>query len=265
MNGARVKRIFRRPYSGSGCIDMWYMVLHYVMTSYSTLTNVQYDGHLPEELKFDDDGTISGRLGREPANVRTWKQAPHAALANLTLDRKSIERFMHSYGVFGTTVGYANGLRTVGGLTAIKPDIPHTAGRPAFSPSEYRNIGFDEAAEETFSLTVHDLVDVKNIIQLAWRKDHTAVEIIRQRLKIESFQFLLDRDDAIVKTHDLWATICLLFLMDRREGKIRICQNGGCLSPYFVSQRKDQAFCSHRCAVASNNARRSEQRKKRAK
>lgn len=40
----------------------------------------------------------------------------------------------------------------------------------------------------------------------------------------------------------------MLRLMNEPLGRLRICANSGCFSPYFIARRKDQEYCSSDCA-----------------
>jgi hypothetical protein len=53
--------------------------------------------------------------------------------------------------------------------------------------------------------------------------------------------------------HDLWALICIEFLIDHSAGRARMCALEDCKSlRYFVQSRKDQEFCSKSCRAQHN-------------
>jgi hypothetical protein len=52
---------------------------------------------------------------------------------------------------------------------------------------------------------------------------------------------------------DLWALICIEFLIDHSAGRTRVCAYDDCKSlRYFVRSRKDQEFCSKSCRAQHN-------------
>jgi len=59
-------------------------------------------------------------------------------------------------------------------------------------------------------------------------------------------------------TQNLWAYLCLRFMNDHFEGRTRICGYRDCVTRYFVSQRLDQKYCKHSCAVKDNHLRRAQ-------
>jgi predicted RNA-binding Zn ribbon-like protein len=50
----------------------------------------------------------------------------------------------------------------------------------------------------------------------------------------------------------MWTVVRVAFLMDYKIGRIKVCGNPDCVTPYFVESRKGQEFCSHKCAVLIN-------------
>ena len=81
-------------------------------------------------------------------------------------------------------------------------------------------------------------------LRKAWEGDSNSLDYIRlsagQYMKFD-WRFN-DRDIELVP-HDLWSTVCLLFLRDQAANRIAICENPDCYSPYFVKRRSSQKFC----------------------
>lgn len=192
--------------------------------SYVKVTSIlQYRGLNPQSVAVGDDGTISGTLGNE---IKAWKTPPHVALANLSLSPQAIASFVRRYGVLGDIVG------TVG-----------EAGTKESSQS----VGF--------TLSPSFVSEAQRLLRLAWRGDRSAllqVEDVVKQINLQVAPSLVRREQIAFETSDLWRYLCFAFSIDYIDGKTKTCTNLDCEHPYFVQKRKDQQFCSHRCAVVIN-------------
>ena len=54
-----------------------------------------------------------------------------------------------------------------------------------------------------------------------------------------------------IVTKNLWDFARLNFLRDHLAGRTRVCENPGCVTPYFVYRRRRQIYCSQDCAMAA--------------
>jgi hypothetical protein len=104
---------------------------------------------------------------------------------------------------------------------------------------------------------MNDLTQAQTTLRMAWRGDRTMFALMEQAIRRGEFLVASPvRRDDLLTTRDLWSFICYILLLDYEQCRTRICGFRDCPTPYFVKQRKDQEYCSHRCAVNDNNLRR---------
>jgi hypothetical protein len=194
------------------------------MSSLNVDRAFQYCGLSPESVLVGDDGSISGTLGSGLVNVKAWKMPPHVALANLNLNPQAIASFVRKYGVLEGT---------------IKTVVESAHG----------------ASPLSFTVNTNFVREAQSILRLAWRGDRSAllqVEDVLKQINLQVAPSLVRREEIVLKTSDLWKYLCFAFSIDYIDGKTKTCTNPDCEHPYFVQKRKDQQFCSHRCAVLIN-------------
>jgi hypothetical protein len=194
------------------------------MSSLNVDISFQYCGLSPEAVLVGDDGIISGNLGNYPVNTKAWKTSPHVALANLNLNPQAIAAFVRKYGVLEGTI------KTV-------------------SESAH------EASPLSFTVNADFVREAQSILRLAWRGDRSAllqVEDVLKQINLQVVPSLVRREQIAFETSELWKFLCFAFANDYIEEKTQTCTNPDCEHPYFVQKRKDQEFCSHRCAVVES-------------
>ncbi len=106
-----------------------------------------------------------------------------------------------------------------------------------------------DSKRSTFRTHSEHIQPYQDILRRAWRGDGKAV---RQLAEDISARVDVTPNGIDIAVLDLWNLIRLLFLRDHAAGRTKVCANQGCLSPYFLQQRKGQKFCSHECAVLIN-------------
>jgi hypothetical protein len=223
------------------------------MQAYSVHGTIGYAGFLPDRV-IVRDREISGVLGKQQADISTWRTAPHVELANMRLPAspKVLIGFFRRYGALDASVNYIENISSMG-----PPDIP---------ASEMLNLGHAKLVKQDFSITVQALVEAQATLRMAWRGDRTMFVPMEQAIKRGEFLVASPvRRDDLLTTRDLWSFICYIFLLDHEQDKARICEFRDCSTPYFVKQRKDQEYCSHRCAVNDNNLRRAQASKSKSR
>lgn len=238
----------------------------------------EFYGHTPETVTLGDNGFFTGDLGKAQARRFAYPEPPpHVALANASLEPKSIVAFTKRYGpIAEPSATFAAGVRELRSDGTVKewPDV----GRPypgpkkgsdaahLFTPPNLLSLGMDEAVRESFSFSLNDFAKRQDRLRLAWRGERTAIQVLRQGVSVANFQVKLGAlgrggDRVLLRTRLLWDYISLIFLIDHDSGRARVCANPECETPYFLQQRTDKEFCSHRCAVTVNNMRRAQKKK----
>lgn len=251
--------------------------IHSLMIMYFfTGAAAEFYGHTPETVCVGDDGSFTGDLGKLQAKRSVDPDAPpHVALANASLESKAIAAFTKRYGpITEPSVSYAAGVRELRGVGTVQewPD----AGRPypgpqkgsdaahLFTPPNLLSLGMDQAVRESFSFSRNYFAERQDRLRLAWRGERTAIAMLRQSISVANFQVSLyggsaEGNKVLLRTRLLWDYVSLIFLIDHDSGRARVCANRECETPYFIQRRTDKEFCSHRCAVRMNNARRAQQ------
>jgi hypothetical protein len=228
------------------------------MRAYEVKTGISYYGHLPASVTISGDGTVSGILGPEQANTKAWKEPPHVAFANLRVENtKAFESFLWKYGPLGgITAEHLDGVRVIRDGELVDPEKLAASDRQNLEQDLERrlDLGVTEFVKQEFRLPVRDFAGAQSVLRLAWRRDYLALMAIEQAAT-GVFTFQPSRSlagTARFGTRDLQRFMSCLFLIDYTEDRIRVCANPTCSTPYFVQRRKDQEYCTHRCAVLVN-------------
>jgi hypothetical protein len=232
------------------------------MTAYSFDGDVAFYGHLPETVTVAD-GVVTGELSKEQVKAPAWTVPPHVAFANLSLEPRAVSAFTKKYGPISMpSAQYADGVREL-----IEGEVRNLGGE-TIDPSRLAkllSLGGDVAVHETFAFSIDDLRKLQADFRLAWRGERSHVQLISLHVRAANFQVWHFGSGGVEKislrTRLLWDFICLTFLIDHDTDRLRTCANRECATPYFLRQRADQECCSHRCAVARNNARRVAQKR----
>jgi hypothetical protein len=235
------------------------------MISYSLGSAVAvYYGHSPETVNVSD-GVVTGRLSKALVNST---EPPHVALANALMEPKAVVAFTRKYGpVVEPSSRYADHVsRGSDGAVHYVEGRAGDAAR-ALTPQDLLSLGADDAVRESFSLSINDFGERQDRLRLAWRGERTALEVLRQGVMLANFQVSLwgersgGGNNVMLRTRLLWDYICLTFIIDYDTRRAKVCANRECETPYFIQQRTDKEFCSHRCAVEANNIRRAQQKR----
>jgi hypothetical protein len=117
-----------------------------------------------------------------------------------------------------------------------------------------------ELPEPRFYVDSTVVSDAQNLLRRAWAGDGAAVKQIQKEAVIPGpyqevgleIQTSVEPGVLELETGELWNFVCLLFLLDYSQGKTKLCRNKDCSAPCFIQTRKDQQYCSHKCAVLIN-------------
>src|ERR1700741_1890350 len=173
-----------------------------------------------------------------PGCERKWPDAPHVAFANLQLDDGSLGIFTKRYGPLYTPPKWSRAEKAV--IETGKDPLGTAMLLSRSSASELSRA-----------------LKLQKLLRQSWRKDRLAIvelehDLMRQGLKPwfgvteETLQLKDAPSDALTLwADDMWTVVRAAFLMDYKIGRIKICGNPDCVTPYFVEGRKGQGFCSH--------------------
>lgn len=193
---------------------------HINARKYYTEVSVTYDGRIPSTVTPSEQGAVISAevldwaddngprgFGGTPVDHGAWPEPPHVALANWRFD--SVER------VVAFTRRYGPVWLNADELVVKKTDIEN----------------------------------MQRVLQQAWggplNPEFNAYEYIEKSAEILRVPFGARKIGVTIV--NLWLYICALFLIDRRDSRLRICSNANCVSPYFISARRDQTHCSIEC------------------
>jgi hypothetical protein len=218
-----------------------------------------HDWSLPQNVKLSWDQQdlaagaatyfIRGALDG-PADAKRWKQPPHVKFVNLPLmtlsntkldppiEEKAFVKFIEEYGVPRGTV--------------IEPGL--AKDEAAKEPDDF-------AAQLHFAVNSADVSGAQKTLRTAWKGESSAIAEIQRQVPgaLQAFgspgifDFSYPPGQLAVRINqngsvelvvkNLWSFVCLLFLRDYGAGRIGICANPQCPSPYFVKSRRTQKIC----------------------
>jgi len=186
---------------------------------------------------------ISGSIGTASADCRGKK--PHMAFANLPttpsseadsgplVDPKAMKKFIKQYGPLSTTTdtNYKDWFERGSLYLADRLKVVEEYAERTSESDWKKAVGEALAA-----------ADRQDLLRYAWRTtDPRALEEIERRMDGIKYEF--ERGRLQVKVKNVWSLICFLFLQDHGAGKIAVCENPDCPTPYFVKKRSTQKVC----------------------
>jgi hypothetical protein len=239
----------------------------FMRKSYYILRTIFLPGwKLPQakSLKIDG-GDLTGVASSRLADVMEWKSEPHVFLANLGYDaerrggqasNEQVEMFTARYGPLDIVQGSGAATQKLGAMDALE------AAKKILASSQ---------PEECFWLSLSEFRRQQSQLRDAWqRKDANlftdptgAVKVFGYDLRPINWHV---RDNLLeMVTASCRDYVGVLLARDIADNRARICQRPRCPAPYFVANRIDQKFCSHKCAsdVSQNNFRKRHQKKPR--
>ncbi len=163
--------------------------------------------------------------------VKPWRTPPHEYLANMKLSSDAVAAFVAIYGSpFEDFYLPAHVPATVaeGKELALR-------GKPPLSLDLFRIT--QDAIRETWKHGPSG-----KTYAMANEQREGAPPTVSGNLAITA-------DGIEIVAADVWSYIKLAVAHDSAMGKLHICKNPECTSPYFKEQRAGQTFCSHACAV----------------
>jgi hypothetical protein len=219
-----------------------------VIRYYAAQACIRYYGPTAENVRIEA-GHVYATVGQPVDGTPRWK-APHEYLASLDLADWQADRVIRFTMRFGPLAPRHD--------TSRKPlrKIESSADRGSFEPGDL--IWVDTG----------QFVSLQRLLREAWRGDHGALDEVATALPADLD--LEARPEGLeLIARDLWTLIRLLFLRDYASGKVKLCANPDCETPYFLVARRGQKYCSHGCAVLINvrrfRERDAEQRTKKSK
>jgi predicted RNA-binding Zn ribbon-like protein len=113
----------------------------------------------------------------------------------------------------------------------------------------------------------------RHMLREAWRGDPFALQIVQQLAQASARIVVAKNGQLELVIDDLLGTASILFLHDFSAGRLGICANPHCPSPFFVRSRRTQKFCdmpvcmaySHRVSANNYWARRKEKEQAKSK
>jgi hypothetical protein len=185
---------------------------------------IYFFGLRPQDVTVAD-GIVTGSRMTPLDKHPSWARPPHVALANLpTFD--------------------ASGKNTMKAEPGLTLDIG--AAKRFVREYGFLNIGSVDSSEiVSVSESLEDMAATQQNLRKAWRSENA--------IPPNGFYSMVHvrRHDevSIVGTH-LWNFIELLLALDQKGGKLGICANPDCPTPYFVKKRSTQIFCEAGDCVA---------------
>jgi hypothetical protein len=206
---------------------------------------ISYSGNLEEKLaKMQDLLGDKNRIALD-----TWKHYPHVAFANWSLSPRNRIDLSEGSDIFGD----------------IFNDVSHflfLTSKASCDDLEEHKPNWDRPAEQKQggSIDAQALREAQDQLRLAWHGDREKLQELDKSIKHARFEVSSPIEDKVTSlvTQNLWAYLCLRFMNDHFEGRTRICGYRDCVTRYFVSQRLDQKYCKHSCAVKDNHLRRAQ-------
>lgn len=214
-------------------------------TLYPVRAVLRFVGRLPKKVQISGRHLI-GTLGPKHADVRRWQEPPHRVFANLP--RLDIVKS----GNLGLLDDPRRELRR-DAAGRLLPELVELRAMEAFvrKYGVFREGDDIHETEDHFDVDAADFTDAQDNLRKAWAGDSGAIGGIEVQV-----EYALEAPPSVkaggveLATDSLRSLICILFLLDRAEGKTAVCANPECPAPYFLRKRKDQKFCERgQCTV----------------
>lgn len=174
---------------------------------------------------------ITGKLGKQKVEIFGRAAAVLEDFANTSGDPESIQRFTRAYGV----------------LKQDDREQHYIQGTSDFVPGERFLIHCDEwrEAQQTFRANWeagrNGGEDLAKRLSAAIAPAVSSGPVVKATVKWSRRGFQLE-----LQPDDLWRALSLAFI--GFSDRMRKCQNPTCDAPYFLATRKDQRYCSEKCA-----------------
>ena len=196
-------------------------------------------------------GQLLGIIGTELVAVLDAPNAIHRELANLYGDDASVVKFVQRWG------------RVTSGEPFSPPTLNNTKelfiGPMAEAAEALRaahpQSAMDWNAPVVFAETVQAIIQLRDLLQKAWRGNATALAALRRTVEQVGSTWSFKDGRIEITAHDAWIAVCVLFLNDYAKGFAAVCGNPKCLAPFFIKTRSSQKFCGNdACAVFGQRA-----------
>jgi hypothetical protein len=177
---------------------------------------------------------ITGKLGKQKVEIFARSARVLDDFVNTTGDPKSIQRFTRDYGVLKQD-------------DRERFNIGPSDSSADFIPGDRFLIHCDEWLEAQHAFRTNWEAGKNGGEELAQRLSTTiapgvsAGPVVKARVKWSRRGFLLE-----LQPDDLWRALSLAFI--GFSDRMRKCQNPTCVAPYFLATRRDQRYCSEKCA-----------------
>jgi hypothetical protein len=88
------------------------------------------------------------------------------------------------------------------------------------------------------------VIAIRDWFRKAWRGEEGGVQWVQAQLDAEEYAITVRNNQVVMETKSLFGTMSLLFMRDYAAGKIAVCANPDCHSPFFIKKRKTQIYCT---------------------
>jgi hypothetical protein len=174
---------------------------------------------------------ITGKLGKQKVEIFGRAARVLEDFANTFDDPESIQRFTRDYGV----------------LKQHDREHHYIQGTSDFIPGERFCIHCDEWREtqqtfrENWETGRDGGEELAKRVSATIAPSATAGPVVKAKVKWSRRGFQLE-----LQPDDLWRALSLAFISFSH--RMRKCQNPTCVAPYFLATRRDQRYCSEKCA-----------------
>jgi hypothetical protein len=198
----------------------------------SKIVPVETGQELPGGWMINKAGyVITGKLGKQKVEIFALAARVLDDFVNTSGDPKSIQRFTRDYGV----------------LKQDDREHHYIQGTSDFIPGDRFVIHCDEwlEAQQTFRANWeagrNGGEELAKSLSATIAPGVSAGPAVKARVKWSRRGFQLE-----LQPDDLWRALSLAFI--GFSDRMRKCQNPTCDAPYFLATRRDQRYCSEKCA-----------------
>jgi hypothetical protein len=182
--------------------------------------------------EWRSSGLLIGVLAGEPVDVLSREQQPHFHMANVLDDDGSVWKFTAQWGPL---------------------DNSHIEKLGDYLPTsiieETRELMWQLIREnpEAYAIFIEPksfIIERRDRLRSAWKGDKEQLEYLQQSVAANAGSpWKFNRGRIEIEARDLWTAVCILFLRDWESGRIGVCGNPDCPTPYYFKKKRHQKFC----------------------
>lgn len=195
------------------------------------------------------------------ARGKVWTEPPHVCFANVQLDEKSLLAFDRKYGALllehlpipaEIEALFRWEQDSSGVLTPRQPSDWTEGERRIWETRKPMQPAVTES-------DVHLAQQLQSYLRGAWKGNVASLTLIEHGGPVPAAQGPYtpiqlkptpSERGIILYAKDSWNLIRAAFLLDYKQGRMRICQNPECPAPYFLAKRKTQRYCERGACTA---------------